>query len=193
MRYDPSSFKGLSFHDAVPHFSTGHDTPRAYLERCLALVAARGSVLQAFAVANEALARAAADPSSARWKAGRPLSAIDGMPIAFDTASAAERALRASGAVMLGQPVTRALGDSSECSAAAVAARLCPAALSTPVHGSVIRGASHCGNFAFEPTPGACDRAEQHEGTAVGTAAATPSLPALRPRASRPQHGGHAA
>jgi Asp-tRNA(Asn)/Glu-tRNA(Gln) amidotransferase A subunit family amidase len=39
--------------------------------------------VQAFVTLNEAGARGAADASSARWKAGRPLSAIDGTPIAI--------------------------------------------------------------------------------------------------------------
>ena len=79
--YDRASFKGLTFHDAVAGFQSGQDTPRAYLERCLAAIAERDGVVRAFVVLNEAGARAAADAATARYKAGRALSPIDGMPI----------------------------------------------------------------------------------------------------------------
>jgi len=80
-RYDPRTFKALSFHDTVQRFGDGTDTPRAYLERSLEMVREREPVVKAFVALNEAGARAAADASGARWKAGRPLSPIDGMPI----------------------------------------------------------------------------------------------------------------
>ena len=80
-RYDPRTFKALSFHDAAQRFRDSTDTPRAYLERCLEMIREREPVVKAFVALNEAGARAAADASSARWKAGRPLSPIDGMPI----------------------------------------------------------------------------------------------------------------
>ena len=132
-RYDPRTFKALTFHDATPRFQTGADTPRAYLERCLETIAAREPVVKAFVVLNEANARAAADASSARWKAGAPLSAIDGMPVAIKDLletkdmptemgcaayrgnvtrrdNAAVWALRQAGAVILGKTVTAELG-----------------------------------------------------------------------------------
>lgn len=131
--YDPRQFKALTFYDAVPRFREGTDTPRAYLERCLDAIAAREPVVKAFVVLNEAGARTAADASSARWKAGNPLSAIDGMPVAIkdlletrDMATemgceayrgnftrrdnAAVWALREAGAVVLGKTVTAELG-----------------------------------------------------------------------------------
>ena len=52
MSYDPSTFRGLTFHDARDAFRDGTDTPRAYLERCLEAVAARESI----AVASSAAA-----------------------------------------------------------------------------------------------------------------------------------------
>src|SRR5688500_6848074 len=82
-KYDPRVFKALTFHDATPRFRDGSDTPRAYLERCLETIAAREPVVKAFVVRNEEGARAAADASAARWKEGRPLSPIDGMPVAI--------------------------------------------------------------------------------------------------------------
>src|SRR5260221_13100724 len=76
-------YKPLTFHDATPRFADGSDTPRAYLERCLETIAAREPVVKAFTSINEAGARAAADASTARWKAGKQLSPIDGMPVAI--------------------------------------------------------------------------------------------------------------
>ncbi|MFN8891182.1 MAG: amidase, partial [Alphaproteobacteria bacterium] len=131
--YDRASFKGLTFHDAVPRFLAGQDTPRAYLERCLEAIAAKDGVVRAFVVLNEAGARAAANASSARYKAGRALSAIDGMPIGIKDLietidmptqmgcgafagnfpkrdSIMVRALRDAGAIIIGKTVTAELG-----------------------------------------------------------------------------------
>jgi Asp-tRNA(Asn)/Glu-tRNA(Gln) amidotransferase A subunit family amidase len=126
-------FKALTFHDVTPRFRDGGDTPRAYLERCLETIAAREPVVRAFVVLNEEGARAAADASAARWKAGRPLSPIDGMPVAIKDLletkdmptqfgceayrgnfpkrdNAAVWALRQAGAVVFGKTVTAELG-----------------------------------------------------------------------------------
>ena len=43
--YDPRTYKPLTFHDAVRRFSTGDDTPRDFLERCLATIAEREPVV----------------------------------------------------------------------------------------------------------------------------------------------------
>jgi Asp-tRNA(Asn)/Glu-tRNA(Gln) amidotransferase A subunit family amidase len=132
-RYDPREFKALTFHDATTRFRDGSDTPRAYLERCIDTFAAREPLVKAFVVLNEAGARAAADASSARWKAGQPLSEIDGMPVAIKDLletkdmptelgcaayrgnfpkrdNAAVWALRQAGAVVYGKTVTAELG-----------------------------------------------------------------------------------
>ena len=76
-----ADFKPLTFHDAARTFGQGPDSPRAYLERCLETIARREPVVKAFTAMNETGARAAADQSSARWKSGKPLSPIDGMPM----------------------------------------------------------------------------------------------------------------
>lgn len=133
--YDPRLFKMLTFHDAAVNFKKGSDTPRAYLERCLDTIAKQEPVIKAFVVLNDVNARAAADASNARWKAGTPLSAIDGMPVAikdlletkdmptdFGCAAyknnhthrdnAAVWALREAGAIILGKTVTAELGGS---------------------------------------------------------------------------------
>jgi Asp-tRNA(Asn)/Glu-tRNA(Gln) amidotransferase A subunit family amidase len=134
-KYDPRTFKALTFHDQLARLREGADTPRAYLERCLEAIAAREPVVKAFVALNEASARDAADASTARWKAGRPLSPIDGMPIAIKDLletqdmptemgcealkgnfpkrdNAAVWALRQAGAVVLGKTVTAELGGS---------------------------------------------------------------------------------
>lgn len=195
-------YKPLTFHDATPRFADGSDTPRAYLERCLATIAAREPVVKAFTAINESGARAAADASAARWKAGKPLSPVDGMPVAIKDLletkdmptemgcaafkgnfpkrdNAAVWALRQAGAVILAKTVTAELGGahpgpttnpfdpartpggSSSGSAAAVGARMVPAAIGTQVGGSIIRPAAYCGNFALKPTQGGLNRGER--------------------------------
>src|SRR5947207_13829044 len=76
-----ADYTPLPFHDAARRFTDGNDSPRAYLERCLETIAEREPVVKALTARNEAGARDAADASTMRWKAGRPLSPIDGMPI----------------------------------------------------------------------------------------------------------------
>jgi Asp-tRNA(Asn)/Glu-tRNA(Gln) amidotransferase A subunit family amidase len=114
---------------ATRKFAIGADSPRAFLERCLAALDAWEPTIGAFVTLNLATARAAADESAKRWRAGKPVSAIDGMPIGIkdiietidmptqngsllfegfrserDAASVA--ALRAAGAVIIGKTVT---------------------------------------------------------------------------------------
>ena len=128
-------FKPITFHDAAKRFADGSDTPRAYLERCLETVATREPVVKAFTAINEAGARSAADESAARWKAGKSLSPIDGMPLAIKDLletkdmptqmgceafkgnfpkrdNAAVWALRQAGAIILAKAVTAELGGS---------------------------------------------------------------------------------
>lgn len=207
--YDPRTFKGLTFHDAVSRFREASDTPRAYLERCLEAIAEREPVVKAFAASNVLAARAAADLSTGRWKAGRPLSPIDGMPIGIKDLletkdmptemgceayrgnfpkrdNAAVWALREAGAVILAKTTTaelggshppattnpfdpsRTAGGSSSGSAAAIGARMLPAAIGTQVGGSIIRPAAFCGNFALKPTQGGINRGER-QATSMST------------------------
>jgi Asp-tRNA(Asn)/Glu-tRNA(Gln) amidotransferase A subunit family amidase len=114
---------------AVAHFAAGHDSPRAYLERCLDALAVWEPKIGAFVHTNLDGARAAADASSMRWRDNKTLSAIDGMPVGIkdiiETAdmptemgsplfegwrsgrdAAAVAALREAGAVILGKTVT---------------------------------------------------------------------------------------
>lgn len=207
--YDPKEFKALTFHDAAPGFHDGSDTPRAYLERCLATIAEREPTVKAYVSLNEDGAKEAADASSARYKDGKPLSAIDGLPISIKDLletkdmptqmgceaytgnfpkndNAAVWALREAGAVILGKTVTAELGGShpgpttnpfdptrtpggsSSGSAAAVAARMVPAAIGTQVGGSIIRPAAYCGNVALKPTQGGINRGER-QATSMST------------------------
>ena len=69
------------FHSATKDFAAGRDTPTAYLDRCLAAIDAREAEIGAFVHLNVHGALEAAAHSDARWKAGKPLSAIDGMPV----------------------------------------------------------------------------------------------------------------
>src|SRR5271166_4353555 len=119
----------IAFFPAVADFVSGTDTPRELLERCLARIAEFEPAVGAFVCQDIAAARAAADRSTERWRAGRPLSPIDGMPLGIkdiietadmpteqgsplfvgwrtgrDAASVA--ALREAGAVILGKVVT---------------------------------------------------------------------------------------
>ncbi|MBT6277014.1 MAG: amidase [Chromatiales bacterium] len=133
--YDPATHQTLQFHDRPATFKSGTDSPRDYLERCLATIAEREPVVKAFAALNEQAARDAADASTARWRAGQPLSAIDGMPVGIKDLletkdmptqmgceaysgnfprrdNAAVWALRQAGAIVLGKTVTAELGGS---------------------------------------------------------------------------------
>ncbi|PPR59095.1 MAG: putative amidase AmiD, partial [Alphaproteobacteria bacterium MarineAlpha4_Bin2] len=133
--YDPNTFEGLTFHDVVTSFRDGSDTPRHYLERCLETIAEVEPVVKAFSAINEEGARAAADESGERWKAGYPFSPIDGMPIGIKDLletkdmptqmgceayngnfpkrdNAAVWALRQAGAIILSKTVTAELGGS---------------------------------------------------------------------------------
>jgi Asp-tRNA(Asn)/Glu-tRNA(Gln) amidotransferase A subunit family amidase len=100
--------------------------------------------------------------------------------------NAAVWALRQAGAVILGKTVTAELGGShpgptrnpfdpartpggsSSGSAAAVAARMVPAAIGTQVGGSIIRPAAFCGNVALKPTQGGINRGER-QATSMST------------------------
>lgn len=83
INYDPVSSNLLTFHDKIPSFLDGSDTPRAYLERCLETIEAREPDIKAFVTLSVDRARAAADDATERYKAGQPLSPIDGMPMAM--------------------------------------------------------------------------------------------------------------
>jgi Asp-tRNA(Asn)/Glu-tRNA(Gln) amidotransferase A subunit family amidase len=130
--YDPADFEGLRYRTALGAFRAGTDSPRDYLERCLAAIAEREPTVRAWVVLNESAAREQADASTERWRRGRPLSPIDGMPLGIKDVletkdmptqygsaaysgnfpkrdNAAVWALRQAGAVILGKTVTTEL------------------------------------------------------------------------------------
>lgn len=100
--------------------------------------------------------------------------------------NAAVWALRDAGAVVFGKLVTAELGGnhpgpttnpfdptrtpggSSSGSAAAVAARMMPAAIGSQVGGSIIRPAAFCGNVALKPSQGGINRGER-QATSMST------------------------
>lgn len=116
-------------------FASGRDSPVAVLEECLAEIDRREPAVGAFTILDVAAARAAAAASVARWREGRPLSAIDGMPVGvkdmIDTATlvtgmgsplfdghrprfdaASVQGLLEAGAVIVGKTVTTEFASS---------------------------------------------------------------------------------
>src|SRR5262249_18893944 len=81
MAYDPKTASYLCFAEARRAFAQSSDTPRAYLERCLERICESEPKVRAFVAIDSDGARAAADASTARWRQGRPLSAVDGLPV----------------------------------------------------------------------------------------------------------------
>jgi Asp-tRNA(Asn)/Glu-tRNA(Gln) amidotransferase A subunit family amidase len=127
--YDPTSPPLWRFCDRIASFLCGSDTPRAYLERCLAAIAEHEPAIFAFVHRADEAARQAADAATKRYKQGKPLSLLDGCPMAIkdiiETAdmptqmnsaiyagwqserdAAAVYALRESGAILVGKTVT---------------------------------------------------------------------------------------
>jgi Asp-tRNA(Asn)/Glu-tRNA(Gln) amidotransferase A subunit family amidase len=110
-------------------FAKGEGSPRDFLERAIAALEAWEPKIGAFVTLSLTAARVEADRATARWRAGKPLSPIDGMPVGIkdiietrdmptgngsplfdgyrgerDGASVA--ALREAGAVIVGKTVT---------------------------------------------------------------------------------------
>jgi len=71
----------VSFSEVVADFRSGRQTPRDFLERCIARVEQRESQLQAFVTLDLDAARKAADESARRYRDGKPLSPVDGCPV----------------------------------------------------------------------------------------------------------------
>ena len=129
LTFDPTGNDLPCFSQAAARFRDGLETPREFLERCLDRIAAYEPAIRAFAWFDPAGPRAAADAATERYRAGRPLSPVDGCPIAvkdiIETAdmptqmnsaiftdwrsgrdAASVYALRAGGAIILGKTVT---------------------------------------------------------------------------------------
>lgn len=129
----------LEFAPARSRFLCGQDDPRAFLERCIERIAALDPDVHAFVCLGLDGARKAADASAQRYRDGRPLSAVDGMPFGvkdimetFDLPTqmgnpiyegwqsrwdaACVHALRSGGAIVIGKTVTTAFasGETNE-------------------------------------------------------------------------------
>ena len=78
--YDPATYRMRTFLDVRDSFLEGSDSPRDYLERCLECIDSREPQVKAWVVLNLENARQAADESGKRYRQGKPLSVIDGMP-----------------------------------------------------------------------------------------------------------------
>src|SRR6202051_5290776 len=114
---------------AAQNFASGKETPREFLEQSLALLDQWEPRIGAFVCTHVPAARAAAGRSTARGRACKPLSAIDGMPVGIkdiietvdmptemgsplfagwrsEKDAASVRALRDAGAVIVGKTVT---------------------------------------------------------------------------------------
>jgi Asp-tRNA(Asn)/Glu-tRNA(Gln) amidotransferase A subunit family amidase len=163
----------IPFFPATSDFPSGADTPRDLLERRLARFEEFEPAVGAFVCHDIGAARTAADLATERWRAGRSLSPIDGMPVAIkDIIETADMPLREAGAVILGKAVTtefasteprgthnpwdieRTPGGSSSGSAAAVACGMVPAALGTQVVG-------FCGCVGFKTSVGSINRGRE--------------------------------
>ena len=70
-----------SYRAAVASFEDGTSSPRDFLEDCFAAIDKLEPDIGAFVATNIDGARKAADEASARWKSGKTLSLIDGMPL----------------------------------------------------------------------------------------------------------------
>jgi Asp-tRNA(Asn)/Glu-tRNA(Gln) amidotransferase A subunit family amidase len=113
----------------TPAFAAGRDTPRDFLERCLADLEIWEPKIGAFVSLSLGAARDAADLATKRWREGHQRSPIDGMPVGIKDIietrdmpteqgsplfagyhtgrdAAAVAALREAGAVIVGKTVT---------------------------------------------------------------------------------------
>ncbi len=118
-----------SFRAAREDFRDGRDTPSAFLERFLDEIETQEPSLHAFVTLARDEARLAAAQADTRYKAGNPLSAVDGLPIGLkdiiqteglptqsgspiftgwqaERDSAVASALRRGGAVLVGKTAT---------------------------------------------------------------------------------------
>ncbi len=115
--------------DIVDAFRTGHTSPTQCLEHYLDRIAGRDSLIRAWVEVDIESARGAAAAATSRWRDGKPLSDLDGIPVAVkdiidiagkvtglgmegwqqepaDVDAAIVAQLRELGAVVLGKTVT---------------------------------------------------------------------------------------
>ncbi|OZI76514.1 hypothetical protein CAL24_15430 [Bordetella genomosp. 2] len=136
MTYHPASFAALSFHDARARFFVGTTSPAEYLDECLGRIRADKQSVRAWTSLRAEQAKREARESEARYKAGKPLSRIDGMPVGvkdlistwdlpttegirgnednfIDLDAPCIQALRAAGAIIVGKVTTTELGEAT--------------------------------------------------------------------------------
>lgn len=150
----------LSFAGALPDIVSGRRTPREFLERCLEVIAAREKTVKAFVTLDAKGARKAADAATQRYKAGKPLSPVDGMPIAVKDIIAT-----AGMPTQMNSPAFKGWQSGQDAA--------CVAALRQG--GAVIVGKSVTTEFAFGfsgPTTNPFDPARTPGGSSSGSAAA---------------------
>jgi Asp-tRNA(Asn)/Glu-tRNA(Gln) amidotransferase A subunit family amidase len=127
--YDPARPLLRPYLPQAPAFRDGTATPSDVLDACVETLQRDEPAIAAFVTHDIAAARKAADAATARWRDGRPLSPVDGMPIVvkdmIETAdlptqmnnpiyrgwharrdAASVFAMRQAGAVILGKTVT---------------------------------------------------------------------------------------
>lgn len=127
--YIPTESPLVSYCGCLHNFYTGGDSPRDFLERCLETIERREDEVQAFTALDIKGAREYADAATVRYREGRVLSRIDGMPVGvkdvIDTAdmptqmgsplfmgwrprfdAASVSALKQAGAIIIGKTVT---------------------------------------------------------------------------------------
>lgn len=79
--YDPRAPRLLPYVPRAADLAAGRVTPRDLLEDAIARITADEPAIRAFVCQDLAAARRASDAATARWREGRPLSPVDGMPI----------------------------------------------------------------------------------------------------------------
>ena len=149
-----------SFASALPEIVSGKRTPREFLERCLTVIAAREKTVKAFVTLDAKGARKAADAATKRYRAGKPLSPVDGMPIAIKDIIAT-----AGLPTQMGSPAFKGWQSGQDAA--------CVAALRQG--GAVIVGKTVTTEFAFGfsgPTTNPFDPGRTPGGSSSGSAAA---------------------
>ena len=149
-----------SYSDALPDIASGKRTPREFLERCIEVIAAREKTVKAFVTLNLAGARKAADAATRRYKSGKPLSPVDGMPVSIKDIIAT-----ADMPTQMGSPAFKDWHSGQDAA--------CVAALRKG--GAVIFGKTVTTEFAFGfsgPTTNPFDATRTPGGSSSGSAAA---------------------
>jgi len=150
----------ISYSAALRAIDSGRQSPREFLERCLDIIAAREKAVKAFVTLDVKGARKAADAATRRYRAGSPLSPVDGMPLAVKDIIAT-----AGMPTQMNSPAFKGWQSGQDAA--------CVAALRQG--GAVIVGKSVTTEFAFGfsgPTTNPFDPARTPGGSSSGTAAA---------------------